>query len=125
MEQFWQIFWTALGTVITLLVTWATGKLISIFDKAEKGRELARHAAQLTQIVSNAVLQVNQTLVSGMKKAGSFDKKAQDEALQRCLTIIQSQLSTELKDYIVANFGDISTHLLSLIEATIYKSKEE
>ena len=66
-----------------------------------------------------------QTYVESLKKEGAFTSEKQKEALAKCLTIIEGSLSTELKDYIVNNYGDMEAYLKTLIESTIYSLKND
>ena len=123
MEQFWQIFWSVLGTAATVLVTWLTKKLTDWLNEKITDKKYARYAVDVANIIMSAVNQVTQTYVSTLKKEGKFDKEAQAIALHNCKQIVDSQLTPELRDYIATNFGDVSTYIISQIESYILRTK--
>lgn len=119
----WNIIWSVVGIVATGLVSWATTALVAWLNTKIKNEKAAKWAADLTSIVSNAVLSVTQTFVDTMKKEGKFDEAAAKEAKDKALAIITGQLTPELKDYITANFGDMTEYLSNLVEATVQSLK--
>lgn len=119
MEQFWTIFWSAIGVILMGLATWVSTFVTSWLSTKIKDKKLQTLATKLNEIVTRAVMTVTQTYVESMKKKNAFDEKAQKGALNKCLAIINTQLTQELKDYVEENFGDIQSYLLTLIESTI------
>lgn len=119
----WNIIWSVVGIVATGLVSWATTALVAWLNTKIKNEKAAKWASDLTSIVSNAVLSVTQTFVDTMKKAGKFDEAAAKEAKDKALSIITSQLTPELKDYITSNFGDMTEYLGNLVEAMVQSLK--
>lgn len=122
-SELWNIIWSVLGIVITGLVSWATSAGVAWLNTKIKNEKAAKWASDLTSIVSNAVLSVTQTFVDTMKKAGKFDEAAAKEAKDKALSIITSQLTPELKDYITSNFGDMTEYLSNLVEAMVQSLK--
>ena len=59
-----------------------------------------------------------------MKKAGTWDSQAAEEAKQKAYNIIMTQLTPELQQYITDNFGDMKEYIMNLIETTIYQLKK-
>lgn len=123
MEQFWTIFWSAMGIVVTGLTTWLVSAITSYFNNKVKDSKTQKFLYQILSIVENAVNQITQTYVDTMKKAGKFDETAQKEAFDKCKAIIESQLTVELRDFITSNFGDVTAYITTLIESTIFNSK--
>ena len=120
----WQsILWSALGVVVTGLVSWGVGLLITWMNSKIKDQTLAKHLTAVTRIVTDAVTNVFQSFVDTMKKNGSFTPEAQAEAKEKALEIIFQQLTPELTDYIKTNFGDIREWLSNKIESVIYSPK--
>ena len=124
MEQFWTIFWSVIGVITMGLATWITTYITSLLSSKIKDKDLRRFALALNDIVTRAVITVNQTYVDVMKGKNAFDKDAQAEAFKQCKAIVDSQLTKELKTYIEDNFGDITTYITSLIESTIVGLKK-
>lgn len=123
MEQFWVIFWGAIGTALTGLLTWLSVTITNFINSKIKDKKITQHMIAITEIVIKSVQTVSQTFVDVMKKSGKFNEQAQKEAKERALTIIKSQLTPELTTYITENFGDITNYLSTQIEATIYNLK--
>ncbi len=124
MSAFWTIFWSLIGTFATGLATWATTAIVGLLNQKIKDKKLARWSSEVFQIVMSAVQTVFQEFVDTMKKAGKFDAEAAKEAKERAYKIITSQLTTELKEYITSNFGDMREYLMNQIEAMIYNLKK-
>ena len=124
MEQFWTIFWSAIGVIITGLASWISIVITQWLNSKIKDKTLARHASAVLEIVTNAVMTITQTYVDNMKKNNMFDAEAQKIALDKCYTIVNSQLTSELKEYLANNFGDVQSYLMSLIESTILTLKK-
>lgn len=124
MESFWPIFWGVVGTVLSALGTWLTAVITNSINNNIKDKKTASFLNAINSIVLSAVQNVFQSFVDTMKKNGKFDENAQIEAKERALTIIKSQLTPELKEFIVSNYGDIEEFLKNKVEATIYQLKK-
>ena len=124
MQDFWTILWSAVGIVVTGLMTWLVTVITNFFNKKIKNNQAAKWASDITTIVFNAVTNVFQTFVETLKKSGKFDKQAQDEAKEKAYTIIMTQLTPELQEYIQNNFGDMKEYIMNLIESVIYSLKK-
>lgn len=124
MEQFWTIFWSAVGIIITGLASWLTTVGVNWLNTKIKDKKVVMWTTQIYQIVMNAVQAVFQSFVDVLKKEGKFNEAAQKEAKDRAYKIIVNELTPELKDYITANFGDMKEYLMNQIEAIIYQLKK-
>lgn len=124
MDQFYAILWTAVGIIITGLATWLMTVLTNFFNSKIKDKKMAKIASDISNIIINSVKAVFQSFVDVLKKEGKFDAEKQAEAKEKALEIINSQLTTELKEYISANFGDIQEYLKNQIESVIYALKK-
>lgn len=123
MEQFWTIFWSSVGVLLTGLMSWLTVVITNFFNSKIKDKKMAEIASGITSIILNAVTAVTQTFVDTLKKNGKFDESAQDEAKERALKIINSQLTEPMIQYIKDNFGSVQEYLKNRIEAVIYTLK--
>ena len=119
-----EVLLPVIGVALTSLVSWGVSLLISWMNSKIKDETLARHATATTQIVSDAVMNVFQTYVETLKTAGKFDEAAQQVAKEKAMEIIEAQLTDELRQYIINNFGDIKEWLSNKIESTIYSLKK-
>ena len=101
------ILLTALSVLVTGLATWGVSALTKWLNTKIKDTKAARYLTQITQIITDAVMNVFQSFVQTLKDNGNFGEEAQAEAREKALAIIQSQLTDELKAYIQENFGDM------------------
>lgn len=105
--------------VVIPLISIGGTQLIKYINSKIKNNELAKQLTTATDIVTNAVRVVFQTYVGTLKKNGTFDKKAQLEALNKAKDIAHSQMTDYTKKYIEENYGDFENWLTIQIEATI------
>lgn len=122
-QEVLNIILSAVSIVVTGLVSWGVSVLITWMNGKIKDQKLAKHLTAVTQIVTDAVMNVFQSFVETLKVNGKFDEKAQAEAKQRALDIVMNQLTPELKDYITTNFGDMTEWISNKIESVIYGLK--
>lgn len=122
-QEVLNIIWSAVGVVITGLLSWATTALVGLLNSKIKDTKVKKWATDIAQIVMNSVMTITQTYVDNLKKENAFTKEAQKEAFNQCLTLVQNQLTPELKKYIEDNFGDIQVYLKTQIEAMIKSLK--
>ena len=102
------IIFSALGVFVTYLV-----------NKYVNDNKLKTILSSLNTLVQNSVLEVYQTYVEALKKAGSFDAEAQKLALERCLALVKANMPKDLETWLKSNYSDIESYLKSLIEAQI------
>ena len=122
-QEVLNIILSAVSILVTGLASWGVGMLISWMNKKIKDQTLVKHLTAVTQIVTDAVMNVFQSFVETLKTTGTFDEKAQAEAKERALSIINSQLTEELVAYIKDNYGDVQEWLSNKIESVIYTLK--
>ena len=122
-----QILLNILPTVVTAiilpLISFLGFKLTQFLNskiKDEKARNLLNKA---NDIVLNAVRSVFQTYVESLKNSGSFNEDAQKIAFSKAKSIITSELTEELKTFLIQNYGDLTSWITNQIEANIYKLK--
>lgn len=101
----------------TYLIKWINSKI--------KNQEYAKLLSDATNIVLNAVRSVSQTYVDSLKSSGSFNKEAQEIALNKAKEIAMAQMGSDLKKFIEENFGSIESWLTNQIEASINLIKKE
>lgn len=95
--------------------------------------QLARYiAAKLAgtkySIAADAVVKavefVNQTFVDDLKQAGSFDKTAQIEAMERAILAAVNLMGESVEKYIMKTFGSVEDWIATTAEAYIAESKK-
>lgn len=116
--------WSEIGTQIILgvvgVVISGVGVIVTyLVNKYVSDNKLKTLLTSLTTLVQNSVLEVYQTYVEALKKAGSFDAEAQKQALDRCLQLIKVNMPKDLKTWLQANYSDVESYLKSMIEAQI------
>lgn len=123
MEQFWTILWSALGAIVTGLLSWLTTLLVNWLNSKIKDQKLKTFMTKFTELVSSCVNALTQTTVDELKKAGKFDKEAAENIKAECIKLIGGQLSEDMKKFIEENFGDVEEYISTQIENFIYTSK--
>ena len=106
-------------SIVLPLISIAGAKLIQFINSKIKNNKAADLLTTATTIVINAVRSVFQTYVEALKKEGSFNKDAQIIALNKAKDIALTQMTDEVKDYLVTTYGSLDSWLDSNIEATI------
>lgn len=106
-------------SIILPLISIAGAKLIQFINSKIKNNKAADLLTTATTIVINAVRSVFQTYVEALKKEGSFNKDAQIIALNKAKDIALTQMTDEVKEYLVTTYGSLDSWLDTNIEATI------
>ena len=115
------------GEILTQIIVGIVGILISalgvfityLINKYVKDNNLKTILSSLNTLVQNSVLEVHQTYVETLKKAGNFDAEAQKQALETCLKLVKVNMTLDVKTWLEANYSDIDSYLKSYIEAEI------
>ena len=111
--------------VILPLISYAGARLVTYLNSKIKDANAKILLTTATDIVINAVRSVFQTYVDSLKASGTFDAHAQTQALTKAKDIALSQMSNDVKNYIITNYGDINNWLTTQIEATINLIKKK
>lgn len=106
-------------SIVLPLISLAGAKLIQFINSKIKNNKAADLLTTATTIVINAVRSVFQTYVEALKKEGSFNKDAQIIALNKAKDIALTQMTDEVKNYLVTTYGSLDSWLDTNIEATI------
>ena len=122
-QEVLNIILSGVSIIVTGLASWGVGVLISWMNSKIKDQTLAKHLAAVTQIVTDAVMNVLQSFVETLKVNGNFDESAQKEAKDRAYAIIMEQMTPELIDYVKDNYGELESWINNKIEAVIYTLK--
>lgn len=105
------------GTILCYFITiWA--------NKHIKDEKIKAHIIELANIVKEVVLEVSQTFVDKMQKAGNWNDDTKKEALSMALSKAQSLMSDELKTWVGDTYGDVTAYLKTLIEAQIKENSK-
>ena len=109
--------------IILPLISFLGIKLSQWLSTKIKDEKAAALFTKAVDIVTNAVRITFQTYVESLKNSGSFGKDEQLIAFEKPKAIITSELTEDLKTFIVQNYGDLQTWISNQIEAAIYKLK--
>ena len=105
------------GTILCyFIIIWA--------NKHIKDEKIKAHIIELANIVKEVVLEVSQTFVDKMQKAGNWNDDTKKEALSMALSKAQSLMSDELKTWVSDTYGDVTAYLTTLIEAQIKENSK-
>ena len=101
---------------------------LSAFLRQEAGEIKNEQAQSLVlqaiSIVEQAVLYVMQTYVDGLKRAGSFDKEAQKNALINARAKAKALINGDMVKAIEDGYGSFDTWLDTRIEQTVRETKK-
>ena len=116
--------WNEIGTQVILgiigVVISGLGVIVTyLINKYVNDAKLKNILTSLNTLVQNSVLEVYQTYVEALKKAGKFDAEAQKLAQERCLALIKANMPKDIETWLKANYSNIESYLKSLIEAQI------
>ena len=106
-------------SIVLPLISIAGAKLIQFINSKIKNNKAADLLTTATTIVINAVRSVFQTYVETLKKEESFNKDAKIFAFNKANDIVLTQMTDEVKDYLVTTYGSLDSWLDTNIEATI------
>lgn len=122
----WQnILFSAIGIIITGLVSWSVERLVAFLNSKIKNAKALQYLTDAVGIVANAVKATYQTYVQALKDKDIFTADAQKTALSVAVNQAQSQMSNDLKNYITNNFGDLTEWITSQIEVALYDLKKK
>lgn len=110
---------TFLGLVVTALVPY----LFSLLRNKLKAEYQIKYLEKFQDIVTTAVTQVQQTYVSEMRKAGTFDKMAQATAFCKARDAVLAMLNEKTKEIVTEAVGDFEMYMKNKIEEAVYDNK--
>lgn len=120
----------ALIVAIIAIIPVVTTNLIKFINvKMNKAKQETTSASEekmlssIEQLITDSVNYVSQTFVDTLKASDDFGLDKQKTALKLALDNIESTLSDECKEFIMQNYGDMTTWLTTKIESTIKQSK--
>ena len=106
----------------TKLIKFINIKIALAKDSAQSENE-KRILEAIQKTVETVVNYVSQTFVDTLKNKGEFTPEEQAAALKMALEKTEEMLSEEAKEFIMANYGDITEWLTTIIEATVKTNK--
>lgn len=76
------------------------------------------------QFIKDAVDQVQQTYVNDLKAEDLFDKQAQIEAFNMVKTNVVNMMNERMQEVVFEAVGDFDTYIRNIIEAEVFRIKE-
>ena len=116
---------TVAAALLTALGSWVLVKVKNLVATKIKNTKTQALLLGAVDVDASVVKATYQTYVQAIKGTEAWTQEAQKNALQQALRNAQVQLSTEAKDYIQANFGDVGAWVQNQIEATLYDLKNK
>ena len=116
---------TVAAALLTALGSWVLVKVKNLVATKIKNTKTQALLLGAVDVVASVVKATYQTYVQAIKGTEAWTQEAQKNALQQALRNAQVQLSTEAKDYIQANFGEVGAWVQNQIEATLYDLKNK
>lgn len=130
MNELLKITLEALLVMIVTIIPVATKYLVNFVNvKINSMKQTTQNVSEekilnsIEQLVLDSVNYVSQTFVDTLKKSGDFNGENQKIALTMALDNIKESLSEEAKEFIMSNYGDITSWLTTKIESTIKLNK--
>ena len=118
-----QIVLIPLLTALTgVAVKWINSKANEIKVKTDN-TYLQQCIEILDNTITTAVIAVNQTYVEELKKAGEFNKEAQEEAFNKVFESVQATLTEEAVTCLQTALGDLEEYISNKIEESVVLEK--
>lgn len=121
---------TLLLAVVTAAVPVLTSYAIGYIRQAGKRAQASTddiktqgYIKEITDAISDAVAYTSQTYVDALKKAGTFTKEAQAEAMQKAFDACLASISPAARAFAERTYSDFLTYLYNKIEAEVRKQK--
>ena len=87
--------------------------------------QLDKYIINAVDIIGTAVIEVNQTYVDNLKKAGKFTEEAEENAKQKAIDRCKQLISENSKKAIEVVYNDYEAFLNSKIEELVKKNKDD
>lgn len=115
-----QVVEGVVGLIISVVIPYCA----YLISKKIKNEKLQSLIDNVSDIVADCVLMINQTFVDSLKKEGRFDAEAQAEAFKKCEEAILQMLSDEAKKAVVDVYGSLEKYIRAAIEANVLLFKK-
>lgn len=123
MEQFWVIFWGCVGTLLTALFSWLGVYITGLLNSKIKDQKLRTFLTKFSELLIGCVNSLTQTVVEPLKKEGKFTDEVAQKVKKDCVSLIKTQLSQEMINFITENYGDLTDFISTQIESFLLQNK--
>ena len=127
-ELFMNILFVCITCIVPILIKYIVTYLSTMIKiKAEniKDEQLRNYVLYAEEAIANAVIDVCQTYVDSLKKAGKFDKESQAIAKQLAIEKAIAMITGEAKQAIETLYGDFNVWMDTHIETAVRMNKME
>ena len=122
-----QCLYIVVSTVLPIIAGFVAALIkqkINAITAEIRNKKLGEHISTVVDVLTDAVLEVEQTYVDELKKDGAFTPEAQEAAKNQALAIAKRLITKEGKDAITTVYGDFEAFALTKIEALVKQSKK-
>ena len=113
-----------LGAATLYLVTLIHAKKQELTEKA-KNETTKKYLEMLDKTITDCVIATNQTYVDALKKAGSFDAEAQQQAFQLTYNAVMAILTDDAQEYLNEAIKDLNAYISTKIESQVVVVKQQ
>ena len=128
LDILYQVFEVAiipiLGAATIYLVTLIHAKKQELVEKA-KNDTTKKYIELLDKTITDCVIATNQTYVDALKKAGSFDAEAQQQAFQLTYNAVMAILTDDAQEYLNEAIKDLNAYISTKIESQVVVVKQQ
>lgn len=122
-----QILYIMVSTITPIIAGFLAALIkqkISEIAKRTENAKLERYINTVTSVLTDAVLEVEQTYVDQLKKDGEFTEESQKIAKAKALEIAERLITQDGKAAVEQVYGDFEAYALTKIEALVKRNKE-
>ena len=118
-----EILLNIIDKLLELVIALGIPYAFSLIRAKVKSDIQIKYLNKVQAFVVDAVAQVQQTYVSEMRKAGTFDKVAQATAFCKAREAVFAMMNERTKEIVTEAVGDIEVYIKNAIEARVYDVK--
>lgn len=113
------------SAIVLALLGWGFKLLREFILEKVKNQKFANTFIYAADIVETVVLEMQQSLVDGLKEEGKFTKEVQLDVLLEAKNKIMSLIPKRAIATLDMLYGDVDLWIIEKIEAAVYRNKKE
>lgn len=122
--KFFELCIIPLLSTISIYIVNLIKKRVDALTKESNNVLANKYLEGLETTIINCVKATNQTYVETLKKQGSFDKAAQEEAFKRTYEAVMAIVTDDAQKYLKEITNDVPTLVTNLIESKVSEAKK-
>ena len=119
LQQIFELCVVPLLGILTAYIVKLVQKKINEIEDNIGNKKVNKYLDMLNETIAECVVATNQTYVWALKQEGSFDKEAQQHALELTKDKVLEILTDDAKQCLDTAYGDLETYILTKIESTV------